>query len=60
MAHNAVVERLKARGVVLPKHGPALSASFLAKKGIHDLAEFDRQVATLYAEGTPVTAVKGM
>jgi hypothetical protein len=63
MAHNAVVERLRARGVVLPKYGIGrrkrqTSATYLARKGINNLAEFDRQVATLYAEGNSINVIQ--
>jgi predicted transcriptional regulator len=63
MAHNAVVERLRLRGVVPAKRGAgrrnrSTSATYLARKGINDLAEFDRQVAALYAEGNSANALR--
>jgi GIY-YIG catalytic domain len=63
LAHGAVTRRLRERGVAMPKRGagrrkPMLSASALAKKGINDLAEFDRQVAALYAEGNSINSIR--
>jgi hypothetical protein len=65
MAHSAVVYRLKKRGVATPKRGTgrrkiASSATYLARQGINDLHEFDRQVAVLHAEGNSINAIRNV
>jgi hypothetical protein len=63
MAHNAVASRLRARDVVMPARGSgreklAASAMHLARKGIYNVVEFDRQVAVLYTEGNSANAIR--
>ena len=63
MTHHAVTYRLKMRGIELPKRGIGrqklpLSMTRLARKGITDIDEFDRQVAALRAEGNSVNAIR--
>jgi hypothetical protein len=63
MAHSGVIARLQLRGVVPAQRGAGrrkrhISARCLTRKGINDLAEFDRQVATLYTEGNSANAIR--
>jgi transposase-like protein len=62
MSHNAIVHRLRLRGIAVAVRGrgrrcPKLSARHLARHGIADLPGFDAEIAALYRERANVAAI---